>query len=227
MNSTQSLITHLYNFISIERKCLFEKKIQERTKHITIVLEDIYQSRNISASIRSADCFGIQDVHIIENEHEFNDNSEVSMGASKWLDIKRYNNKNNNTTDTINNLKSKGYQIITTTPHNANIELFDININKKTAIIFGQEVNGCSNEALNLADIKMKIPMYGFTESFNVSVAISLCLQYLSHEIRKNNIKWQMTEEEKEEVLLKWLRNTIKSSNSIEKKYIRNYRLRC
>ena len=94
MNKTKNdLVRYLKKFITEERKKLFEEKIKERTKYITIVLENIFQSRNISASIRSSDCFGIQDIHIIENDNFFEDDSEVSMGGSKWIDIKHYNKK--------------------------------------------------------------------------------------------------------------------------------------
>ena len=99
---------------------LFQEKFQEhlrqnRTQYITVILENIFQARNIAASIRSADCFGIQDVHIIENDNIFNNDAEVSMGAEKWITINRYNKKENNTIQAIQNLKSEGYQIIATT----------------------------------------------------------------------------------------------------------------
>ena len=89
--TAHNLVNYLKDFISNDRRQLFENKIQERTKHLTIVLENIFQGRNISASIRSADCFGIQDVHVIENDNIFNDDPEVSMGAEKWTTIKIYN----------------------------------------------------------------------------------------------------------------------------------------
>ena len=119
------LVQYLKDFISEERRGIFEEKIEERTRYLTVVLENIFQSRNISASIRSSDCFGIQDVHVIENDNLFEDDSEVSMGASKWIDIKHYNKKSHNTIEAINQLKEKGYKIITTSPHNTDISLFD------------------------------------------------------------------------------------------------------
>ena len=106
-SSTHQLVKYLSEFVVDERRKLFENKILNRTKHITIVLENIFQGRNISASIRSADCFGIQDVHIIENDNIFNDDSEVSMGAEKWITTKRYNKNKHNTIEAIKNLKEK------------------------------------------------------------------------------------------------------------------------
>jgi len=139
------------------------------------------------------------------------------MGASKWIDIKHYNKKSHNTVDAINQLKKKGYKIITTSLHDSDISLFDLDVANKMAIIFGSEVNGCSHEALELVDYKMKIPMYGFTESFNISVSVSLCLQHLCYKLRNSNLNWKLNNQEKNEVMLKWLRKTIKASVDIEK----------
>lgn len=216
------IIDHLQGFV-LEKRCeLFKHKIQERTQHLTIALENIFQGRNISASIRSADCFGIQNVHIIENDNIFNDDSEVSMGAEKWVTIKRYNKDNHNSAKAIKYLKEQGYQIIATTPYNADCNLYDLDISKKTALFFGSEVKGCSEEALKLADKRMKIPMYGFTESFNISVSASLCLQHLTYKMRRSDIQWRMPKVKQEEVMLQWLRNSIKSAEEIEKKYLEN-----
>ena len=216
------LVQYLKEFVVDERRNLFEEKIQQRTKHITIVLENIFQGRNISASIRSADCFGVQDVHVIENDNIFNDDSEVSMGADKWVSTTRYNKQKHNTAKAIKKLKADGYQVIAATPHNSNCDLYDIEIGKqKIALIFGAEVNGCSKETLKLADKRMKIPMYGFTESFNISVSVSLCLQHLTYKLRNSAVNWRMTEEEQEKTLLQWLRNSIKSSSQIEEKYLK------
>ena len=221
---THDLVQYLKAFVVDERAKLFEEKIQQRTKHITVVLENIFQGRNISASIRSADCFGIQDVHIIENNNIFNDNSEVSMGAEKWITITRHNQKKHNSIEAIKKLKAEGYQIIAATPHNTDCDLFDVDVSKqKVALIFGAEVKGCSEQTLALADKKMKIPMYGFTESFNLSVSVSLCLQHLTYKLRKADFDWRMTEDEQDKAMLQWLRNSIKASAKIEDEYLKQY----
>ena len=215
------LLQYLKEFVTNDRRELFEHKIQERTQHLTVVLENIFQGRNISASIRSADCFGIQNLHIIENDNTFNDDSEVSMGAEKWVTIKRYNKKTHNSSEAIKDLKSKGYQIIATTPHNTDYNLYDLDVTKKkTALFFGSETNGCSKETLSLADKKIKIPMYGFTESYNISVSVSLCLQHLTYKMRKSNIDWRLPIVEQNNVMIQWLRNSIKSASAIEKNYL-------
>ena len=224
MNNIQdNLITYLKKFVVKNRSNLFDIKIQERTKHLTVVLENIFQGRNISASIRSADCFGIQDVYIIENDNIFNDDAEVSMGAEKWITTKRYNQKEHNTINAIKDLKSKGYQIIATTPHEDNYDLYDLDITEnKLALFFGSELNGCSKETLDLADKKIKIPMYGFTESYNISVSVSLCLQHLTYKMRQSNINWKLSKNQQDKVMLQWLRNTIKSSEELEKEFYKS-----
>jgi tRNA (guanosine-2'-O-)-methyltransferase len=221
---THDLVNYLKQFVVDDRRKLFEEKIKHRTKHLTIVLENIFQGRNISASIRSADCFGIQDVHIIENDNIFNDDPEVSLGAEKWISIKRYNQKDQNSIEAINQLKSKGYQIIATTPHNSDCSLYDLDIKKnKTALFFGSELKGCSKETLSLADKRIKIPMYGFTESYNISVSASLCLQHLTYKMRQSNINWRLTIDQQEIVMLQWLRNSIRSAKEIEEKFLAIY----
>ncbi len=222
--SNLDLICYLKEFIVDERRILFEKKIEDRTKYLTIVLENIFQGRNISASIRSADCFGIQDVHVIENDNIFNDDPEVSLGAEKWISIKKYNQKNQNSIEAINQLKSEGYQIIATTPHNSDCSLYDLDISKnKTALIFGSELRGCSRELLSHADKKLSIPIYGFTESYNISVSVSLCLQHLTYKMRRSNINWKLSVVQQEEVMLQWLRNSIKASKQIEEQFFSDY----
>ena len=221
-NLKHKLVQYLKEFVVDERRELFEEKIQQRTKHITVVLENIFQGRNISASIRSADCFGVQDVHVIENDNIFNDDSEVSMGADKWVTTTIYNQEEDNTTKAIKKLKEEGYQVIAATPHNTDCDLYDIEISEqKIALIFGAEVRGCSEQTLKLADKRMRIPMYGFTESFNISVSVSLSLQHLTYKMRNSAVNWKMSQDQQDETLLQWLRNSIKSSTQIEEKFLK------
>ena len=201
--------------------------LSERTQYITVVLENIYQPLNASAVLRSADCFGIQDVHVIENHNNFTPDREVAMGSSRWLNIKRYNKEENNTIKCIEKLKKEGYRIVATTPHTKDSNLQDFDLTKgKTALVFGTEMEGLTDVALQEADEYLKIPMYGFTESFNLSVAVAVCLQHLSHQLRKENIDWQLDEAAKEETLLNWLRYSIDRSEIVEEDFWRNRSLR-
>ena len=216
----KELVEYLKTFVSEQRLLLFDKKLNLRTRNITLVLEDVFQSRNISAAIRSADCFGIQDIHIIENKNKYVIDESVSLGAGKWINIIKHTQKENNTYDCIKYLKNDGYQIIATTPHNSDVNLNDLDTKKnKIALLLGSEHKGLSEEALDLADLKMKINMYGFTESLNISVSAAICCQHLSNELRKQD-DWKIREDEKLDILLEWLRNTIKSSSQIEEKFL-------
>tara|TARA_B100000700_G_scaffold195943_1_gene215643 strand:+ start:515 stop:1177 length:663 start_codon:yes stop_codon:yes gene_type:complete len=210
----KKLINYFNEFISEDRKKLLSKKLSNRTKHVTIVLEDVYQSRNISACIRSADCFGVQDIHVIENRNQYEHDSEVSLGSEKWITLNRYNSEKNNTRNTIEILKRKDYQIIATTPHTEHA-IEDIDTNRKIALLFGSENDGLSDEAIKLSDMQIKIPTIGFAESLNISVSVAIFLHYITSKIKYKKI-WKMNHEEYEEVLLQWLRNSIKSADKIE-----------
>ncbi len=218
----KDLSTFLSGFITPERLALFNKIIEYRTCYLTVVLEDIYQSQNASAVLRTCDCFGIQNVHVIENRNEFNVDTQVSLGASKWLTISKYNNKDNNSLDAIRQLKEDGYRIIATAPHASDVNLEDFDLTKgKSALVFGSELPGISNIIMDEADEFLKIPMVGFTESFNISVSVAIVLHHLSYKLRNSkDIEWKLSEAEKESIKLNWLRNTIKSSKLLEEKFL-------
>lgn len=219
----KELIQHLSPMITNERWNRFQKVLAERTQYLTIVLENIYQPLNASAVLRSADCFGIQDVHVIENYNEFHPDREVAMGSSRWLNIQRYNKTKNNSLNCIKKLKKEGYRIVATSPHINDCNLHEFELSKgKTALFFGTEMEGLTDVVLQEADEYLKIPMYGFTESFNLSVAAAICLQHLSHQLRQQNIDWQLDKEAKERTLLNWLRYSVDRSEIIEDDFLRN-----
>jgi tRNA (guanosine-2'-O-)-methyltransferase len=215
-------IEYLSQFTTEKRKELFQSIIEQRTKYITVVLEDIYQPHNASAVLRTCDCFGIQDVHIIENRNEYNINPDVCLGSDKWLNLKKYNTKPNNTTDALLKLKNNGYRIIATTPHHNDVSLDEFDITKgKIALIFGTELKGLSQQAMDLADGYLKIPMVGFTESFNISVSAAIILHFLTHKLRsQKKFNWELTDLEKKETLMEWLKVSVKDSDRILSNYI-------
>jgi tRNA (guanosine-2'-O-)-methyltransferase len=209
------LLNHLKGFITPERWGKFEQIIQLRTRYITIVLEDIYQSHNASAVLRSCDCFGIQDVHIIENINKYEVNPDVALGAPKWLTLEKYNQGDHNTFHCLDHLKSNGYKIYCTTPHENNHTPETLPLDHKFAMVFGTELAGLSRTALEMADGFIKIPMVGFTESLNISVSAALLMNRLSSRLRGSEFIWTLTEPEKLTILLEWVANTIKRSELI------------
>jgi tRNA (guanosine-2'-O-)-methyltransferase len=220
-----NLTEYLESFVTESRLNLFEKVLTYRTNYITVVLEDIYQSQNASAVLRTCDCFGIQNVHVIENRNAFDVNKEVALGSSKWLAINKYNEGDNNSLQAIRSLKDKGYRIVATTPHKNDRYLQDFDLFMgKTALVFGSELPGISDIVLNEADEFLKIPMYGFTESYNISVSAAIVLHHLSEKLRQKPKEfWQLTPKERNEVKLEWLRNTIKRSELLAKEFREKY----
>jgi tRNA (guanosine-2'-O-)-methyltransferase len=216
----QELLEYLLEFLSENKKNLFEKIIEERTKHLTVVVEDIFQPQNASAVLRTCDVFGIQDVHIIENENEYNVNPKVVHGASKWITLHKYNEKKNNTLDCINQLKSAGYKVYGTTPHTDDCLIQDIPLDNKVALMFGTELTGLSDIAMKNVDDFVKIPMYGFTESLNISVSAAVSLYELSKRLKESEIDWHLSEQEKTEQLIVWAKKVIKDGSKIEQLYL-------
>lgn len=218
----KELMQYLSGYLTPKRLALFDSVLSMRTRYLTVALEDIYQPQNASAVLRTCDCFGIQDVHIIENRNTFTVNREVALGSSKWLNLNHYNEQAQNSLDAIRRLKKSGYRIVATTPHTNDLELQDFDLSKgKTALVFGSELPGITDTILNEADEFLKIPMYGFTESFNISVSAAIILHHLTLKMRENKaINWQLSETEKEEIKLNWIRKTIKRSDLIEKRFL-------
>jgi len=215
------LLEYLSAVVTPERLLLYNRIIENRTNYITVVLEDIFQAQNASAVLRTCDCLGIQNVHVIENRNQFQVDTEVSMGSSKWITLNSYHRKKNNSLDAIQTLKNNGYRIVATSPHSNDIELPDFDISKgKIALIFGSELCGISETINSEADEFLKIPMFGFTESYNISVSAAIILYHLTEKMRKSDtIKWHLTEEEKVETKLQWIKNTVKKSTLIEKRF--------
>jgi len=215
------LIQFLSGFVTPERLVLFNKILSLRTNYLLVVLEDLYQTQNTSAVLRTADCFGIQNVHVIENKHVFQVNPDVVRGASNWVTVTRHNGKEMNTPDALQNLRKEGYRIVVATPHDHDVDLEKFDLEKgKAALVFGCERPGLSEWAKKEADEYMKIPMAGFTESLNVSVAVAITLHHLTHLLRNHtDIDWHLTDHEKQELLLDWLRTSIKRVDLLEEKF--------
>lgn len=213
-------IEYLEQFVTDKRRSLFGKVLDERTRHFTVAIEDIYQPHNASAVVRSCEIFGIQDLHIIQNKYKFYASNQVAKGAQKWLDFSLYKEKDtNNTLACIDNLRSKGYKIIATTPHDNSCVLQDFDITQKSAFFFGVEKQGLSKDVMENADAFLKIPMVGFTESLNISVAAAIILQSMNEKLKKSDIHWQLSELEKNTLYLEWLEKSIKSIKKIKEYY--------
>lgn len=214
------LLKYLFEFITDERKERFLDVISKRTRHITIVLEDIFQPHNASAVLRSCDCFGIQDVHIIENKYKYNVNPDVALGSPKWLNLFRYNRSEFNTVDCLNSLKNNGYRIIATTPHKDDCLMDELPLDNKTALVFGTELKGLTDTAIEMADGFVKLPMYGFTESYNISVSAALSLYEITRRMRASINDWQICDDQQTDILINWCLNSISKSDMLLRKFL-------
>ena len=236
----QALIEHLSDFVTQNRLELFQKVLGERTRYLTVLLEDVYQSQNASAVLRTCDCLGIQDVHIVEESNQYEVNPDVSLGSNQWLNLHFFSDGlekhldlhhrkpglsgGKNIVRAVESLKASGYRIVATSPHKegSSPESFDLG-KGKAVIMFGTELNGLTEQALELADEYIQIPMVGFTESFNISVSAALVLYSLRKRLEASQLDWKIGEAEKAPIMLQWLRNTIKMSAQIERKFEQEY----
>lgn len=211
----------LEEFVTPHKVSTINQVLSERTRHLTVVLEDIYHAQNASAVMRTCDCFGIQDLYITQRLHDYEVNPNVVRGASKWITQHKYEREETSTEKCFKDLKKKNYRIVGTTPSKEFASIHDLDITDKTAIIFGTELQGLTDYAKEHVDELVHIPMYGFTESFNISVSAALLLQELVSRLKSSDIAWQLTEEEKEELKLEWYSRIVKRSDIHINNYVR------
>lgn len=215
-----ALIDFLSQFATDRRYQLFQQVAANRTRYITPVLEDIYQPHNASAVLRTCDCLGIQDIHIIEGRNRYKLNPDVELGSAQWLTLKKYTQSENNTTLAIGQLREAGYRIVATTPHTNDVSLDDFDLGRgKVALLFGTELKGLSEQALSLSDEFIRIPMTGFTESFNISVSVAIVAYSLMRNLRNSSLPWRLDDTDQKVLILDWLRKSIKNSDLVEKRY--------
>ncbi len=219
------LLEYLERFITPRRKELLEKVLAERSRYLTLVLEDVWHSPNASAVIRTCECFGLQDLYVIENNAKFKANANVVQGSAKWINLQRFNQKgSNNTESCFKHLRQAGYAIAATTlRREKHTPLNEIALDKKLAVCFGCEETGLSDFAHKTADYFIQLPMYGFTESFNISVSAALVLQTLCQRLRQSGFSVNLSEEEKAELKINWVKKSIKNSDLLIKRYLNEH----
>lgn len=195
---------------------MFDRIAADRTKHLTVVLENIYQEHNASAVIRSCDCFGIQELHVIEKDNQYKIQRDIALGAGRWVDMYNYNQGNSVTQDCLLKLKSRGYKIIATTPHERAKTIYNLDLNQPMALVFGTERRGISDEVKELADDFVSIPMYGFTESFNISVSVAIILNTLRQRLEQTELAWRLSPDEQLALKIKWCRKILQGGDLLE-----------
>ena len=218
MTTEGELIALLGETITEHKRSKIAEVLDERTRHLTILLEDIYQPHNASACLRSCECLGVQDVHIVESRNEYRPNTEVAMGSSKWLSMHRYHS----TEACLATLRSQGYRLVATSPAADGHDLTTLPLDQPLAIMFGTEEQGLESDTLAAADMTLRLPMYGFTESYNISVTVALTLARLTERLRESGVTWELSDEEKEALTLEFYRRIVKRHDLIEARYWEN-----
>lgn len=216
------LLQHLSQYVTEQKRNIVDQVLNNRTRYVTVVMEDIFQSQNASAVVRTCECFGLQDIHIIENEGSYKVNRGVLKGANKWINLMRYKSKDeNNTAACYAVLREKGYTIVATDPDPVHTSIQEINLDRPLALVFGNELNGLSAYARQSCDTTVHIPIYGFTESYNISVSAAICLSTLDQKLRSSNRLFGLTEDEKQELKLSWYKKIVRKSDIIEREFLR------
>lgn len=209
----------LLPFLSEERLNRFERVLSERTRHLTVVLENVFQSRNASAVMRSADGFGLQDVHLIEDVNPWVPNRGVSKGTNAWLTLHRYRSAADPTAACLERLRRHGYQIAVTSPHVDGYTVTELPIDRPVAVVLGTEWQGVSERMLAEADLHVAIPMHGFAESLNISVAAAVTLHELNRRLRQQPREtWALREEEKALLRAQWAMASVRNARGILKR---------
>lgn len=213
-------LAFLEGFLTPPRREKIEAVLGQRTGHLRVVLEDIFQPHNASAAMRSCECFGVQHLHIIENRYAYAPNNEVSMGSNKWISLHRHREADtDNTTACLQSLKKQGYRIVATALSPDTMPLSELPIDQPTALCFGTEEDGLSPTALALADATVSIPMFGFTQSFNISVAVSLTLYDLCGRLRRDRNDWTLPEMEQLALRWEWVCRSLKNPEALVRRF--------
>lgn len=212
-----AIFQYLKSFLTPERSAKIEHFADESSDFVLPVMEDIYQFRNAAAIVRSAEACAFHKIVALESENEFNPNLKVTKGAETWVEVEKLPQN----LDTLKEIKSRGYKIVAVSPENNAVMLPDFEIEEPIALVFGTEKEGVSQEVLNFADETLAIPMYGFTKSFNVSVAAAICFYELKQKLIRSGIDYKLSDDKKLEMKIRWAENTIPSGTAIKEKFIR------
>ena len=212
----QETFDYLKQFLTDERLSKIEHFSKESSDFVLPVMEDVYQFRNAAAIVRSVEACGFHHVVALEEENVFNPNLKVTKGAETWVQVEKMPNN----LDSLKEIKSRGYRILAVSPEKNATMLPDYEVKEPIALVFGTELEGVSDEILDFADETLAIPMFGFTKSFNVSVAAAICMYELKQKLMKSGIEYQLSDEKLLELKIRWAKNSIKSSEQILERFL-------
>ncbi len=217
------ILAQFYNIISDNKQEMFDRIASDRTRYVTVLMEHIQKEHNASAVLRTCDCLGIQDVHLFEQSRDYEIQREIAKGASNWLNIYS-DNQHASLSERVSNIKANGYRLIATSPH-AKKTIHELELDQPIALCFGMETKGLSPEFMSYVDDSINIPMVGFTESLNVSVATAILLHSLRNRLKSSDIDWKLTDEEQTELKINWCSKIVNRGFKVQDE-IRNRLLR-
>lgn len=216
MNS-QKTFEYLKQFLTEERLSKIEFYAQESSDFVLPVMEDIFQFRNAAAIVRSVEACGFHKIVAMESENEFNPNLRVTKGAETWVEVEKMPHQ----LESLKKIKEKGYKILAVSPEKNATMLPDYALKEPVALVFGTEKEGVTEEILDFADETLAIPMYGFTKSFNVSVAAAICFYDLKQKLVKSDFDYKLSNEKLWDLKVRWAKNSIKSGEEILQKFLK------
>lgn len=174
--------------------------------------------------MRSCECFGIQQLHVIENTNPFTVNPDVAMGSTNWINLNRHREPEaDNTAECIRQIRSEGYRIVATSLDPSSVPLCELPLEEKTSLWFGTEELGLSNQVLEEADAHVHIPMLGFTQSFNISVSAAICLYEIRNRMAGSGLDPVLSEPEKRQIYRHWLRRSVKNCEILERSFLKDW----
>ena len=212
----QETFDYLKQFLTDERLRKIEHFSHESSDFVLPVMEDVYQFRNAAAIVRSVEACGFHHVVALEEENVFNPNLKVTKGAETWVKVEKMPNN----LDSLKEIKNRGYKILAVSPENNATMLPDYEVKEPIALVFGTELEGVSDEILDFADETLAIPMFGFTKSFNVSVAAAICMYELKQKLMKSGIDYKLSEEKLLEMKIRWTVNSIRSGEELLERFL-------
>lgn len=207
---------YLKQFLTGERLEKIEHLASESSDFVLPVMEDVYQFRNAAAIIRSVEACGFHKVVAMEARNVFDPNLSVTKGADTWVEIE----KMPHSLESLQQIRSSGYRLVAVSPEKQATMLPDFEIGTPVALIFGTEWQGVSEDILDFADDTLAIPMYGFTQSFNVSVAAAICCYDLKQKLLKSGLEYKLSPDKQLALKIRWAVNSIRSGEEIYRKYL-------
>jgi tRNA (guanosine-2'-O-)-methyltransferase len=161
--------------LTAERIARIDEVLDARLGSVVPVVEDTYDPRNAAATIRTTEAIGLGELHVIEPGERFSASGGVTRGAHKWIDLHRWPSPG----AAIAGLRARGFRVFATVP-GARATLDDVDVATPLAVAFGNEHAGLTRGAIDACDGALGVPMFGFTESFNLSVTVALAMSRIA-----------------------------------------------